>query len=51
VLVLDQNQRVIGKISQMDALRALEPKYNDIQADAPGSAFRHFSKVFLKSVH
>ena len=50
VLILNGNQRVIGKISQMDALRALEPKYGDIQDDTSGSAFRHFSKVFLKSV-
>jgi CBS domain-containing protein len=50
VLVLDHSRRVTGKISQMDALRALEPKYDDIQAGTPGSSFRHFSKTFLKSV-
>ncbi|WP_419663536.1 CBS domain protein [Desulfosarcina variabilis str. Montpellier] len=50
VLVLDQRQQVIGKISQIDALKALEPKYNDIQGEAPGSGFRHFSKYFLKSM-
>ncbi len=50
VLVLDSNNRVIGKISQIDALKALEPKYGEIQGDTSGSAFRHFSKVFLKSI-
>jgi CBS domain-containing protein len=50
VLVLDANNRVIGKISQIDALRALEPKYGEIQTDTSHSAFRHFSKIFLKSI-
>lgn len=50
ILVLDSNNRVIGKISQIDALRALEPKYGEIQTDSSGSAFRHFSKIFLKSI-
>ena len=50
VLVLDKNQQVIGKISQIDALKALEPKYNDIQGEAHGSGFSHFSKYFLKSM-
>ncbi|MCK7505457.1 MAG: CBS domain-containing protein [Desulfobacterales bacterium] len=30
ILVLDQNGKVIGKISQIDVLRALEPKYEEI---------------------
>ena len=50
VLVLDRNRRVIGKIGQLDALKALEPKYGEIQGDTSASAFRHFSKMFLKSV-
>ena len=50
ILVLDHNQRVIGKISQVDALRALEPKYNEIHTNQPGSGYRHFSRIFLKSI-
>ena len=30
ILVYDKNKRVIGKISQLDVLRALEPRYRDM---------------------
>jgi CBS domain containing-hemolysin-like protein len=30
VLVYDENQNIVGKVSQLDALRSLEPKYRDI---------------------
>ncbi len=30
ILVLDKNQNVVGKISQLDILQALEPKYQDV---------------------
>jgi CBS domain-containing protein len=30
ILVFDKNKKVIGKLSQIDALRALEPKYEEI---------------------
>jgi CBS domain-containing protein len=50
ILVLDRDNRVIGKISQIDALRALEPKYGEIQIDSYGSTFRHYSKTLLKSI-
>jgi CBS domain-containing protein len=50
ILVLDKHQRVVGKISQIDALKALEPKYGEIQADGDKSAFRHFSRMFLRSM-
>jgi CBS domain-containing protein len=30
ILVFDKNKKVIGKLSQLDALRALEPKYEEI---------------------
>jgi CBS domain-containing protein len=50
VLVLDKKKRVVGKVSQLDALRALEPKYNEIHA-APGrTSYRHFSQMFLRSM-
>lgn len=50
ILVLDKNRRVIGKISQLDALKALEPKYREIQGRDTKSSFRHFSRMFLKSM-
>lgn len=50
VLVLDQNGTVVGKISQLDALRALEPQYNRLQVSETQNAFRHFSRFFLKSM-
>ena len=50
ILVLDKKKRVIGKISQLDALKALEPKYKEIQGKDTKSSFRHFSRMFLKSM-
>ena len=50
ILVLDKAQRVIGKVSQRDALKALEPKYKEIQGEDTKTAFRHFSRMFLKSM-
>jgi CBS domain-containing protein len=50
ILVLDKKARVIGKISQLDALKALEPKYKEIQGQDTKSTFRHFSRMFLKSM-
>jgi CBS domain-containing protein len=50
ILVLDKNQQPIGKISQIDALRALEPKYGEIQNQDTRGTFRHFSRMFLSSM-
>jgi CBS domain-containing protein len=50
VLVLDKAGRVVGKISQLDALKALEPKYKEIEIQGSRNAFRHFSKIFLKTM-
>jgi len=49
ILVLDQKGKVVGKISQIDVLRGLEPKYKEI---LEGRGFRGvgFSKKFLKSM-
>jgi CBS domain-containing protein len=49
ILVLDQRGKVVGKISQIDVLRGLEPKYKEI---LEGRGFRGvgFSKKFLKSM-
>jgi len=50
ILVLDKTNRPIGKIGQIDALKALEPKYKEIQGDDTKSTFRHFSRLFLNSM-
>lgn len=49
VLVYDRNKQIIGKLSQMDVLRALEPKYDEIQGES-GLARFGFSKKFMKSM-
>ncbi len=48
--MLDKANHPIGKISQLDALRALEPKYKKIQGEDTRTVFRHFSRMFLKSM-
>jgi len=50
ILVLDAKGQPIGKLGQLDALRALEPKYKKIQGEHTGGSFRHFSRMFLKSM-
>ncbi|MGD8650338.1 MAG: CBS domain-containing protein [Desulfobacterales bacterium] len=49
ILVLNENNEILGKISQMDALRALEPKYREI-GDTGEVARSGFSLQFLKSM-
>lgn len=50
ILVEDQNKKIVGKLSQIDVLRALEPKYKELQADMPGMAKYGFTKKFLLSM-
>ncbi|MBW2117787.1 MAG: CBS domain-containing protein [Deltaproteobacteria bacterium] len=49
ILVLDKNNNVLGKISQLDALRALEPKYKQM-GDTGTISRAGFSPQFLKSM-
>ena len=49
ILVLDKNGDVAGKISQLDALRALEPKYAEMQ-ERPGMQRYGFTKKFMQSM-
>jgi CBS domain-containing protein len=51
IIVLDHNNQVVGKISQLDALKALEPKYQEIQDAGSSGTYRHFSGLFLKKMH
>ena len=49
VLIYDKNDKIIGKLSQLDALKALEPKYKELQTDG---ATRHlgFSTTYIQGM-
>jgi len=49
ILILDDNKKLVGKLSQLDVLRALEPKYSEMQTNA-GLARYGFSKKFIQSM-
>lgn len=49
ILIFDENNHIIGKISQLDALRALEPRYGEI-GDMKSLSRAGFSPQFLKSM-
>ena len=49
VLVYDKNKKIVGKISQLDVLRALEPKYGEM-GDQKSIARFGFSQKFLTSL-
>jgi len=46
VLVYDQNKQIVGKVSQLDILKALEPKYDQIEATRSISRLG-YSRQFL----
>jgi CBS domain-containing protein len=49
VLIYDKNRKIVGKLSQLDALKALEPKYQELQTDG---TTRHlgFSTKFIQGM-
>jgi len=49
VLVFDKNNKIVGKVSHLDVLRALEPKYKDL-GDLERLSLTGFSPSFLKSM-
>ena len=49
ILVLDKGGDVIGKLSQLDVLRALEPKYQQM-LEGKGSQRFGFTKNFMKII-
>lgn len=49
ILILDKDGGVIGKLSQLDVLRALEPKYTDM-IEGEGSHRFGFTKKFMQSM-
>jgi CBS domain-containing protein len=50
VLILDKDKRVIGKLGQLDVLRALEPKDKDLDGNKALSQFG-FSFNFVHKLH
>ncbi len=49
ILVLDKDGHVVGKLSQLDVLKALEPKYQDM-IQGHGSHRFGFTKEFMRSL-
>lgn len=49
ILILDKKGKVAGKLSQIDVLRALEPKYAEMQG-SHGLARYGFTQKFMKSM-
>jgi CBS domain-containing protein len=49
ILVLNTDKKVVGKLSQIDILRALEPKYDEI-LEGRGLHGIGFSKKFIKTM-
>ena len=50
ILVLDEKENVVGKMSQLDVLRALEPKYNDMMEQNQFQQRYGFSKKFMETI-
>ncbi len=49
VLIFDKNLKIVGKLGQLDVLRALEPKYQDM-TEGKGMQRYGFSQSFMKSM-
>lgn len=49
ILVYDKDKKIIGKLSQIDVLRALEPKYAEM-GTGKGLGRYGFTKAFMKSM-
>jgi CBS domain-containing protein len=50
ILVLDERGDVVGKMSQLDVLRALEPKYNDMLKQGQHQQHYGLSKKYMESI-
>ena len=50
VLVYDKGGKIVGKLSQLDLLRSLEPKYNQAAAESGRMMTSGFSRSFLRSL-
>ena len=49
ILILDKDGKVVGKLGQLDVLRALEPKYKDMNRGERSHRFG-FTRQFMKSM-
>ncbi|MDJ0722439.1 MAG: CBS domain-containing protein [Desulfobacterales bacterium] len=49
ILIFDKDNRIVGKIAQMDALKALEPKYAELLPETRGRQMG-FSNTFVKGM-
>ncbi len=49
ILIFDKDGQVVGKLSQLDVLKALEPKYQDM-VQGEGSHRYGFTKDFMQSM-
>ncbi len=50
ILVYDENKKIVGKISQLDILKALEPKYEGMTDKGASLARFGFGRQFQKSL-
>ncbi len=50
VLVYNKKGKIVGKLSQLDILKGLEPKYNQAAADSGRMMTSGFSRNFLRSL-
>jgi CBS-domain-containing membrane protein len=50
ILVHDKNKKIIGKLGQLDVLRSLEPRYEEMRGDSHGITKFGFSRSFLLSM-
>jgi len=49
ILVYDKNHKIVGKIGQIDALKALEPKYKELLTDSTTQHFG-FSNKYIQGM-
>jgi len=49
ILVFGKDNKIVGKLSQVDVLRALEPKYNELMTDTTTRHFG-FSTQYIKGM-
>jgi CBS domain-containing protein len=50
ILVMDHRKKIVGKLSQLDILRSLEPKYEEMREEGNGMKKFGFSRSFLLSM-
>ena len=50
ILVYNKNKKIVGKLSQLDILKGLEPKYKSATGDSGRMMTSGFSQNFLKSL-